>query len=354
MIPYWIFFGYPAWKALTKPKDPFSPQQTLFLIIALSCVIGLRFEVGGDWEIYLENQASISGSSVLEVVTNTLQDPGFEFLSWLSDAMGMSIYGVNFICAFVFSIGLVSFCRAQPRPWFALTLSIPYLVIVVAMGYTRQSVAIGLAMLAILALEKSELRKFFLFLAFAAVFHKTAVIMSAAALPSIGKGGKLGDKLVKAFIIILIAAALAYTLLLPRLDFYLYGYEQQAMQSQGAGIRVAMNVLPAFLLVLLQRRFNLTSVQRVIWLGLAYLGLACVVGLVVFDSSTAVDRLALYCIPLQMFVGARLTDLNLVRVSKRIMTVIVVFAAASIQLIWLNFAITAFAWLPYKNILMPL
>jgi len=108
------------------------------------------------------------------------------------------------------------------------------------------------------------------------------------------------------------------------------------------------------LLVAFQSRFSLSSVQTVIWLGLAYLGLACVVGLVVFDSSTAVDRLALYCIPLQMFVGARLTDLNLVKVSKRIITVIVIFAAASIQLIWLNFAITAFAWLPYKNILIPL
>jgi len=354
MIPYWIFFGYPAWKALTKPKDPFTPQQTLFLILALSCVIGLRFEVGGDWVIYLENQAKLSAAPVLEVIANAVEDPGYEFLSWFSDAIGMSIYGVNFICALIFSIGLVLFCRAQPRPWFALTLSIPYLVIVVAMGYTRQGVAIGLEMLAILALEKSQMRKFFLYLVIAALFHKTAVIMSAAALPSIGKGGKLGDKLIKAFIILLIAAALAYTLLLPRLEFYLYGYQQQAMQSQGAGIRVAMNALPALLLIAFQRRYNLTSVQRVIWLGLAYLGLACVVGLVVFESSTAVDRLALYCIPLQMFVGARLTDLNLVKVSKKIITVIVIFAAATIQFIWLNFAITAFAWLPYKNILIPL
>jgi len=30
------------------------------------------------------------------------------------------------------------------------------------------------------------------------------------------------------------------------------------------------------------------------------------------------------------------------------------FTAASIQHIWLNFAISVFAWLPYKNILIPL
>jgi len=351
MISYWILFFYPAWKALSAPRESFGPKQTWLLILALSLVIGLRFEVGGDWIIYLENQALISGDPLLEVVTNTLQDPGSEFFSWLSDAMGMSIYGANFICAFLFSTGLVFFCRAQPRPWFALTLSIPYLVIVVAMGYTRQSVAIGFAMLAILALEKSKLRKFFLYLALAALFHKTVVIMSAAALPSIGKGGKLEDKIMKALIILLIAASLAYTLLLPRFDFYLYGYEEQAMQSQGAGIRVAMNAIPALLLIIFQRRYNLTSVQKTIWLGLSYLGLACVISLVVFDSSTAVDRLALYCIPLQMFVGARFTDLSLVKVPKKIATLVVVIVAACVQFIWLNFAITAFAWLPYKNIL---
>jgi hypothetical protein len=54
----------------------------------------------------------------------------------------------------------VSFCRTQPRPWLALTLAFPYLVVVVAMGYTRQGVAIGLEMLALLALERDRLLPF--------------------------------------------------------------------------------------------------------------------------------------------------------------------------------------------------
>lgn len=351
MIPYWICFLYPAWRALRAPREMFNKTETWLLVIFMSCYIGLRFEVGGDWEIYLHNQAKISGSPILEVISNTMQDPGFESLSWLSDALGMGIYGVNFVCAVIFSIGLILFCKAQPRPWFALTLAMPYLVIVVAMGYTRQSVAIGLVMLAILALERGKLRQFFIVLALAALFHKTAVIMSAAALPSIGKGGKITDKIVKFLLILLIASALVYTLLIPRLDFYLYGYEQQAMQSQGAGIRVAMNAVPAALMVIYARRLRLTEIQKVIWLGLAYLGLACVLGLVALNSSTAVDRLALYCIPLQLFVGSRVSDLNLIRISKKSLTLIIVLLAAAVQFIWLNYAITAFAWLPYQNIL---
>lgn len=89
------------------------------------------------------------------------------------------------------------------------------------------------------------------------------------------------------------------------------------MQSQGAGIRVAMNAVPALLLVVFQKRFNLTSKQKIIWPDLACLSLACMISLVVFDSSTAVNRLALYCIPLQMFEGSRMTDSDLFRNAKK-------------------------------------
>ena len=41
-----------------------------------------------------------------------------------------------------------------------LCLSIPYLVIVVAMGYSRQGVAIGVMMPGLLAFERGRLRPF--------------------------------------------------------------------------------------------------------------------------------------------------------------------------------------------------
>ena len=85
---------------------------------------------------------------------------------------------VNSACAGLFSWGLFSFVNAQPRPWLALSVAVPYLVIVVAMGYTRQGVAIGFAMGGLLALggERSNLR-FVLWVIVAATFHKSAVLL---------------------------------------------------------------------------------------------------------------------------------------------------------------------------------
>jgi hypothetical protein len=84
---------------------------------------------------------------------------------------------------------------------------------------------------------------------------------------------------------------------------------------------------------------------------MALLAMACVVGLKLSPSTTVVDRLALYTIPLQLFMGSRIPDLKLFRIDPRWLTLAVVGLAAAVQLVWLVFAKTAFAWLPYQNII---
>ena len=44
------------------------------------------------------------------------QDPGYQLINYFSASIGFGIYGVNVICAFIFSIGLTLFCRNLPRP----------------------------------------------------------------------------------------------------------------------------------------------------------------------------------------------------------------------------------------------
>ena len=50
------------------------------------------------------------------------------------------------------------------------------LVVVVAMGFTRQAAAIGFLMLAFAAFSEKSLVRFLIFVALATTFHKTAVI----------------------------------------------------------------------------------------------------------------------------------------------------------------------------------
>ena len=77
--------------------------------------------------------------------------------------------------------------------------------------------------------------------------------------------------------------------------------------------------------------------------------LSLVVALFVSPSSTAVDRLGLYLIPLQLLVLSRIPDSFAVyEASARRLSGLVVLYSAAVMFVWLNFASHAGYWLPYR------
>ncbi|HSG55929.1 MAG TPA: EpsG family protein, partial [Paracoccaceae bacterium] len=120
--------------------------------LTLTLLIGYRHEVGGDWLNYIGHFEENYYLSFWEAVGR--YDPAHGAMNWLAYKMGWGVYGTNLAYGAVFSLGLIAFCRAQPRPLLALAVAMPYLVLVVAMGYSRQGVAIGMAFFALLALAE--------------------------------------------------------------------------------------------------------------------------------------------------------------------------------------------------------
>jgi hypothetical protein len=315
-------------------------------------MIGLRDDVGGDWVHYLAAVEKAAGFSLQELLSSdqgliTQKDPAYILLNWLAALTGMGVYFVNTVCAVLFSWGLVVFCRAQPRPWLALVVAVPYLVTVVAMGYSRQGTAIGLAMIGLVALSDRKILRFVLFVALAASFHKSAVILMPLAILA-GTKHKMWTA-----IWVGLSSLLFYILLLQdSADTLITNYVGAEYQSQGAGIRVTMNAVPAVLFLWFRRRFVMPKADRTFWTWMSFGALGFVVALLVSPSSTAVDRLALYWIPLQLFVLSRLPNalgrpngLNAVWVK------LIVLYSAIVLFVWLFFAQTSFAWLPYNNLI---
>jgi hypothetical protein len=347
MWPYWFLFVVPAWLAVKHLRPVANPGKhwggrwrAVFVLLVL--MIGLRHEVGGDWFTYVEHVRSASYETLLGAISQG--DPAYSLLNWLAAELGLGPYFVNTVCAAIFSWGLVVFCRAQPRPWLALVVAIPYLVTVVAMGYTRQGVAIGLAMLALVALSERKLLRFVLFVALAATFHKSAVILMPLAVLA---GSR--QRLWTAFWVGT-ASVLFYVLLLQdSVDSLQSGYIEAQYQSQGTALRLAMNAVPAVLFLWLRRRFVMPQEERTFWTWMSLGALAFVGLLVMSPSSTAVDRVALYWIPLQLFVLSRLPEVLGRRNGKNgVLVRVVVAYSAAVLFVWLFFAQTAFAWLPYQ------
>jgi hypothetical protein len=66
-----------------------------------------------------------------------------------------------------------------------------------------------------------------------------------------------------------------------------------------------------------------------------------------------VDRLALYLIPLQLFVGSRLPDTRLFGINPSQWNQLLILFSLVVLLVWLLFAGHSYAWLPYRNLLLP-
>lgn len=352
MWPYWLMFLLPALAALaTRPHHVQASsglrslkldEAWLAAVFILTVMLGLRFEVGGDWIIYL-NQVHYARHAPVATILEG-KDPGYQLLNWISAQMQWNMYGVNLIGGAIFSMGLTVFCRSLPRPWLALAVAMPYLVIVVAMGYSRQGIALGLAMLGLVALGRRETRWFLIWVVLGATFHKSAVILLPVAALAATR-----NRYWTALWVAVVALGAYFLLLEKAVESLVTSYVEAAYASEGTMIRLLMNAVPAAILLLLQRRFPFARAEALLWRWFAIISLAVLGLFLVSPSSTAVDRVALYMLPLQLVVFAYLPDVFGKGLwPKKLLVAAVLFYYAAVQFVWLNFASHASYWLPYR------
>lgn len=345
MLIYWAFYAVPALPALLRSgrgdtaRSVRVPMALFVLLLAL--FVGLRYEVGTDWG----NYQAIVDATRDENLSTTLSygDPAFGLLSWISTHVGLNMLGPNIVCASILLFGLWRFSRRQPQPWMALAVSVPYLIIVVGMGYVRQAAAIGFLFVAINRLERDQTFGFLKWLAAAAVFHVTVLSVLPIALYALARrsvGATVG--------IVVTAVGLNLLLLRSRVETFSTIYTDSELQSSGALSRLLINIAPAIMFVIFRSRFNLSPTMRGYWTavtGLLFLFLA-----VAWTGSftTAVDRLALYCFPLQIFVATRLALLSDKPEGRFLINFGILLFYGITLYIWLNYATYSSDWLPYQ------
>jgi hypothetical protein len=358
MFGYWIIFTIPALFAFIGTKrSPNSLTGTynssldilLFSwIIILSLVIGLRDEVGGDWINYVLAFDALNGVKLSELFENVRDDSLYNLVNWISSQVGWGVYGVNLICAGTFSYGLAVFCKNLPRPWLGLTVAVPYLIIVVAMGYTRQSLALGLVMLGLNALSRQKTRKFVLYVILAAAAHKSAILL----LPIAGLAASKNRLSILIWIFFLGIGGY-FIFLADSMEFFVYGYIELQYQSSGALIRLLMNSVPALLMLIFFKRFKFPPGEKRIWFWFALISLGLMGMYFIFPSSSALDRVALYMLPLQIVVFSYLPDVfSTNKMVAAFFVFLIVSYYALVQFVWLNYAVNSWAWLPYQTIII--
>lgn len=351
MITYWTMYAFPAFFALVsggrkRALNALDIGGLILVFLMFAILIGFRFEVGADWFTY-EN---IVNQIALEDVWSAISygDPGFTLVAWLSTRVGADIYGANLVCGAALVTGLIAFCRRQDHVWLAIAAAVPYLLIVVGMGYVRQGAAIGFILIALTCFERAQFARTIVWVFVAGLFHATAVCIA----PLIG----LATVRRRPILIIpgaIVSFALFVFLLQDRLDVFYSNYIEAEYDSSGAMVRLLMNAAPALLFLRYRKNFDASAHARVLYLLLSVLALVLVVAVALSPSSTLIDRIGLYLIPLQVYVFGNLA--NAMRLADRgriAVSVLTVGYYAAILFVWLNFAVHAELWVPYR--FMPL
>jgi hypothetical protein len=371
MLPYWLLFLYFALGGLlgrsaSRPAVPVSPGPSMpeatgvheppaapragfrrggvglvFGMLLVTLMVGLRYRVGADWQTYeaIFARADLGsfGSSI------SRGDWGYQFVNALIAKSGGAVWQVNLVCAILFAWGLWRFAERQPDPWLVVVVAVPYLIIVVAMGYSRQAAALGILMAGLAAVSRgSGLFRFALYVAVAALFHRTAIVL----LPLMGF--VFPRSRASNLLLVLALSASLYTVFLQdSIDTLRTNYVDARYSSQGAGIRVAQIALAAIIYFVARERFGLDEVERRIWRNFSVVALLMIPALALTSSSTAVDRISLYLFPLQLAVISRLP---LAYRRETLGRLVVVGYSAAVLFVWLNFAVHAQYWVPYRNV----
>lgn len=346
MTPYWFLFLLPLIGVLSPWRLAKDLRRLTWLMMGSIAVIaiGLRHEIGSDWDRYLEIYDFIDESGFPT-------EPGYAAVNWLSARLGWGIYGVNLFCGVLFAVGLGIFCNRQPMPWLAWVIATPFLLIVVAMGTTRQGVALGLVFWGLAYLEDRRVWPFVMLVILGATFHQSAVLLLPLGFLVQKRGHRqktLG--LMLALLSAVLVLVVSYNLFLGYYYYTLY-FVGSEFESGGGVLRVWMNALPAAVMLAMSSRWTKRWPDPGHWRWLAWSAIGCV--FLVGTASTAVDRVGLYLSPLQLYVWSRFPLLFADRAIRSGVVLGLCLGYATVLWVWLNFAVNAFVFLPYRNILLP-
>lgn len=134
--------------------------------------VGLRFNTGSDWSIYLDNFNKVATGSVEEN-----WEPGFLWSMELVYMLFKNYYAFQFLATFLLLYSLNDFfSKYSPYPICSLALFVFMFFTEIFMSQVRQSMALAIILLGSKYLFNKNFYKFLLVVLLACMFHISAVV----------------------------------------------------------------------------------------------------------------------------------------------------------------------------------
>jgi hypothetical protein len=224
-------------------------------------------------------------------------------------------------------------------------LAMPILITVMSMGYVAQSVALAFLMLAYVQFIKEGVIFFIICILIGAMFHPSVIVFLPMILLSFFNTKKLSI-----FILAGILGIIFYVFFDTILNKMIENYIDDKLESKGYLYRSLFNFISIFVFFIFINKKKLEKNYKILFyffsISSSLLLLLYFAGL----TSTGVDRMALYLIPIQILIINKFLNNYSVN-SRKIVSFIFFIIYFTYMLVWFNFSNFSSYWMPYKNIL---
>lgn len=323
---YWVIWGFVILMSFLK-VNRFSKILFQLFCVFLVFFIGFRHKVGGDWVNYVGMFEEISKLPFMLSIFFT--DIAYAFINKVVSDLGYQIYTVNLICAIIFCLGFYYFSITfKKNIWITSLVFFTYTIVAVVMGYSRQGVAIGLLCVAFATLFRRPNKIiYFLWVLFAMLFHKTAIIMLFF-IPLINS--KIFQRKIFFYLYTFFTLVSILFILTMQSDDNLYITGE--INSKGAVQRMILHLLPVTIYQYYYKYFKkiLGDNNRIMDLSVF---LILLFFLLSFSFSTIADRFGLYFIIFDAIVFVKFIDILNTK-SKNVFLSILVLQYSVLFYIW--------------------
>ncbi len=313
MLIYWLLVLIPLLLSQGEQPQMGRKQTASNYRVALLLLSGVLFlimsfrESCGDFTTYQEMYEIFKRETLAFNLQKT--EPIYGFFNWISARLEWGIYGVNTFCAIVFLACLYRCASREPLPFFFTAISIPYFVIVVGMGYTRQGVAAGLLMLSIQSLRFGRPWHFATQVLLATGFHASALAFLPAILfAKLTYRNQSTKTLIRLLILVLGVIGFSRVFREQYVTYVDHYVTYKGYSSGGAFLRSIVTTAAACIFYWRYRDWRRVFGDNASLQFFAMLSLAMVP--LTFVASTPADRVGLYLLPFQLIVFGRLPCLT--------------------------------------------
>ena len=345
---YWSIFLPPIIASLNfiSIKKKLSNSLYIFYFVFLALMVGTRLEVGGDWGIYLHN--FFSNGTEFDIFNFKIRsDWGYEIFSYLIYANGFTIIHLNILAAFFSFYCLFLFSKQYNNKWLLLSIAYPYLIIIVFMGFSRQSLALSFIFLTLISANKGNYKLVLLYSILGILFHKSSLLYFLIILIS---SDKIIGILFKNFILVTFIAFITFYSFSDMSNMIgVYLIKPEAFFSSGAFPRYLLTFIAAVIFLLNRKKFNFSNFEYRFCLFNSILVLF--LSLLLIKYSTFVDRVLIYFIPFQILIFVNVAYISKYKRIKNFINYSVLLLFMAYFFVHTNFSNNFHRWGPYNSIL---